>query len=203
MMQYPIAVYDRLLSAANLARDNHSNTGAYPRANAFFKAAYGTTRPNVKVLSLFGYSGSRGIRSNRDSVYHALEQLIKTDGQECNHPLNNFVASRLFPHVVHRIAQRSEHRLTAKVHVQSKIERKRQQQEDEEEIARTQAMSIDEFEDYISELSHVNDGRAYYLVFLYYQAHNNTNHRFDELYPKALNWRAWQIVSSMKREIFI
>lgn len=203
-MQYPIVVANPYMQAAAHAALNPIPRAKYPLAASFFKSMFGTTNPQSSLLSCFGWSrfeNSNGC-SRRERLYHALELLLASEGREAPHSLPSWIVQQIYPSTRHRIAQRRDHRLSAKIHVEMKVKRRQEDERWNELCTEFLTLGLDDIYDWICDHPiEVDDFKARRLLEKYWKKHNKSQYTFDELYPASFNYTWYRIVSCVKNDI--
>jgi hypothetical protein len=196
-MQHPIVPFNQFAHAASVARLRPNTRANYPYAAQFFKTLYGTTRPTVLQLT-----ASCCHHSNREKLYHALNELLRSEGQIILHPLGIEHAHLYFPYILHRQEQRLIHRWAAKDRVARRIDEKHHQTGLERAYQALDQLTPSELPDWCDEhcviltTYEINAG-----LRRYFSQHNTTSYEFAELYPDCLKLEPWQLANAIRNDI--
>lgn len=196
-MQYPIVPFNQYAHAASIARLQPNMRANYPYAARFFKTLFGTTRPTVLQLT-----ASCRHHSNREALYYALNELLRSEGQIILHPLGIEQVHRYFPYVLHRQQQRQIHRSIAQDHVTRRIDEKHHQVDIDDAYQTLDRLPPTDLTDWCDE--HYRRLKPWEIkagLRRYFNQHNTTGYTFNELYPDSLTWELWQLANAIKNDI--
>lgn len=203
-MKYPIVIANHYMQSAMFALSNPNNRSGHPHASAFLKQMYGTVTPRVSELKVFGWDNLNKAIRYRSTLNVLLERVILSEGREVPYPFSEHVARMMFPYVAHRKAQREDHRLRAKVHVDIKLATRKAENAEQESRMKFLSLPLSKMVDWLydqPELFEKKMIRSY--LNSYWSQHDKSGVAFSDLYPREVNWDNHQLILMVKNDIKI
>lgn len=203
-MKYPIVIANHYMQSATFALSNPNTRSDHPHASAFLKQMYGTATPRVSELKVFGWDNISKAFRHRSTLNELLERVILSEGREIPYPFSEHVATMMFPYVAHRKAQRDDHRLRAKVHVDIKLATRKAENAEQESRNKFLSLPLPKMVDWLydqPELFERDMIRSY--LSAYWKQHDKSGVAFSELYPGEVKWDNHQLILMVKNDINI